>query len=397
MQNHFIIELLGIKDKHVELWDICDDIPGKLTVELHTKVKRQKCPFCKKRTKRVHGYRNQNIQGPLLSHTTVTMCLRKRRYLCTECHRTFYERLQMVDHYQRCANSLQITALTYAAMGSFTTAARLTGMTTNRLIRLFDKRETKKKQVLPRTIAIDEFKGDAGGERFQTVVADVENKEIIEILPDRKVDTIKKYLQSVDTGRVEIVVMDLSKAFKQAVRKALDSPLIIADRFHYMRQVYWALDEVRREVQHEMSKSERIRMKRSKKLLWKSPYKLSKEELNKVNDLIESYPRLKEAYHLKNELDQWFKESSKENAKDGLETCMIRMQESGIEAFHRVSKTFKRWKEEILNSFTYPFSNGYIEGVNNTIKVLKRNSYGIKSFERLRNKILWHQEIKKII
>lgn len=50
---------------------------------------------------------------------------------------------------------------------------------------------------------------------------------------------------------------------------------------------------------------------------------------------------------------------------------MIKIQESGIEAFRRVSKTFKRWKEEILNSFTYPFSNGYIEGVNNTIKVLK--------------------------
>lgn len=116
-----------------------------------------------------------------------------------------------------------------------------------------------------------------------------------------------------------------------------------------------------------------------------------------MNDLVKSYPRLKEAYHLKNELDQWFKESSKENAKDGFETCMIKMQESGIEAFRRVSKTFKRWKEEILNSFTYPFSNGYIEGVNNTIKVLKRNSCGIKSFERLRNKILWHQEIKRII
>uniref|UniRef100_UPI0035714F81 transposase n=1 Tax=Virgibacillus pantothenticus TaxID=1473 RepID=UPI0035714F81 len=77
------------------------------------------------------------------------------------------------------------------------------------------------------------------GERFQTVIADVENKEIIDILPDRKVDTIKEYLQSRDTSKVQIVVMDLSKSFKQAVQKALGNPLIIADRFHYMRQVYW--------------------------------------------------------------------------------------------------------------------------------------------------------------
>lgn len=51
-----------------------------------------------------------------------------------------------------------------------------------------------------------------------------------------------------------MIVMDLSQAFKQAIRKALGNPLIIADRFHFMRQVYWALNEVRREVQKELPK-----------------------------------------------------------------------------------------------------------------------------------------------
>ncbi len=77
------------------------------------------------------------------------------------------------------------------------------------------------------------------GERFQTVIVDVENKHIIDILEDRKVDTIKKYLRSRDTGQVKIVFMDMSKWFKKAVCDVLDHPLIIADRFHFMRQVYW--------------------------------------------------------------------------------------------------------------------------------------------------------------
>lgn len=396
MQNHFIIELLGIKDKHVDVWNISDR-PGGLLVELHTKVRKQKCPFCKKRTKRVHGYRNQSIQGPIQANKSVQILLKKRRYLCKACHHTFYERLQMVDHYQRCVNIVQTTALTYAAMGSFTTAARLVGITTNRLLRMFDRREFKAKKVLPRAIAIDEFKGDAGGERFQTVIADVENKKIVDVLPDRKVDTIKKYLQSSDTSKVEIVVMDLSKSFKQAVRKALGNPLIIADRFHFMRQVYWALDAVRREVQRELDKKSRIRMKRSKKLLWKSPYKLSEEEQQKVEELIRIHPRIRKAYELKNRLDEWFKESNEKTAKRGLETCLQLMSETSIEAFQQVRKTFINWKTEILQSFMYPFNNGYIEGVNNTIKVLKRNSYGIKDFQRMRKKILWQQEIKNII
>lgn len=97
-----------------------------------------------------------------------------------------------------------MSARTYSAIGSFTDAARLYVMTTNRLIRLFDRHPPlQTKKILPRAITIYEFKGDAGGEKFQTVVADVENKEIIDILPDRKVDTIKVYLQLRDTSNIQ--------------------------------------------------------------------------------------------------------------------------------------------------------------------------------------------------
>ena len=67
--------------------------------------------------------------------------------------------------------------------------------------------------------------------------------------------------------------MDLSKRFKEAVRKVLGNPIIVADRFHYMRQVYWALDKIRRSVQNGLQKEDRILCKRSKELLWKSPSK----------------------------------------------------------------------------------------------------------------------------
>ncbi|CQR48146.1 hypothetical protein BN1058_02494 [Paraliobacillus sp. PM-2] len=222
-------------------------------VKLITAVKKQQCPICKKKTKRVHNYRTQHIQGPIISNKPG--------------HHTFYEKLDMVERYQRSTRSIQTTALTYTA-------------------------------------------------------------------------------------------------------------------------VYWALDEVRREVQRTLDKKARIRMKRSKKLLWKSSYKLTEEEQEKVKQLLKIDVRLDEAYQLKNKLGQWFKESDEKTAKEGLETCLKEMRMSNIESFHKVVKTFKRWKQEILQSFMYPFNNGYIEGVNNTIKVTKRMSYGIKSFERLKKKIL---------
>ncbi|KNE21773.1 hypothetical protein AFK71_02825 [Virgibacillus pantothenticus] len=62
VQYHLIIDLLGIKDKQVEVWDIKEE-PATWLVELYTKVKKQTCPSCKAKTKRVHSYRKQLIQG----------------------------------------------------------------------------------------------------------------------------------------------------------------------------------------------------------------------------------------------------------------------------------------------------------------------------------------------
>ncbi|QTM98622.1 hypothetical protein ERJ70_04505 [Sediminibacillus dalangtanensis] len=86
-------------------------------------------------------------------------------------------------------------------------------------------------------------------------VVEVENKETIDILPDQKVEKFEQYLLSCDTSKVEIVVMDLSKSFKQAVLKVVGDPLIITDRFHFMRQIYLGLDEVRGEVQRDVDKA----------------------------------------------------------------------------------------------------------------------------------------------
>nr|WP_239585421.1 transposase family protein [Amphibacillus cookii] len=61
---------------------------------------------CACKTKRVHGYRNQKLEGPTIPHDKVKMLLRKRRYLCQACGKTFYERLLIVGHYQRMRTSV---------------------------------------------------------------------------------------------------------------------------------------------------------------------------------------------------------------------------------------------------------------------------------------------------
>ncbi len=55
---------------------------------------------------------------------------------------------------------------------------------------------------------------------------------------------------------------------------------------------------------------------------------------------------------------------------------------SGITEFEKCAFKYQNWSKEILNAFKYGLTNGPIEGFNNKIKALKRNSFGIKNFRR---------------
>jgi transposase len=90
--THSIINLLGIKDKHVEIFDSGEE-EDVFWFELHTRVNMQKCPKCKSRTKRIHSYRMQKIQSSSMAGKRVYLHVKKRRYRCTTCGHTFYEKL----------------------------------------------------------------------------------------------------------------------------------------------------------------------------------------------------------------------------------------------------------------------------------------------------------------
>ena len=65
------------------------------------------------------------------------------------------------------------------------------------------------------------------------------------------------------------------------------------------------------------------------------------------------------------------------------------MKQSGIHELERCADTYYHWLTGILASLEYPYSNGFTEGCNNKIKVLKRVAYGYRNFDVFRNKILF--------
>ncbi|MGJ9386120.1 transposase family protein [Salipaludibacillus sp. CF4.18] len=92
MQPHFIINLLGIKEAHVYVFDSGEEENG-FWFELYTTVCKQTCPACQTKTKRIHSYREQKIQGDRISGKRVDLYVKKDRYRCLACRHTFFEKL----------------------------------------------------------------------------------------------------------------------------------------------------------------------------------------------------------------------------------------------------------------------------------------------------------------
>lgn len=98
--------------------------------------------------------------------------------------------------------------------------------------------------------------------------------------------------------------------------------------------------------------------------------------------------RLLTAYSLKEQFFEVLDSKDSDSARIALSRWVMAAQNSGLTKFIDCGNTMVHWSVGILNSFDCPYTNGFTEGANNKIKVLKRNAYGYRNFLHFRNRIL---------
>lgn len=163
---------------------------------------------------------------------------------------------------------------------------------------------------------------------------------------------------------------------------------IITDRYHYVRQVYWAMDNVRKRVQKAFIKDKRIYFKHSKKLLFKDYDKLTDENKQALIIMLSQSEELHKAWRLKEDFKYFRKADTEQEAERELHTWILEAEESGLKEFKAATTAFHNWGRQIINSVICKYSNGITEGFNNKIKVLKRNAYGFRNFDNFRKRIM---------
>lgn len=387
--HHYTEILLGFKDMRVT--KVTTDNMS-ITIYLEQLRTPHSCPACATSTDTVHDYRVQTIRDIPMLGKSVLLVVRKRRYVCPACGKRFAESSSLFDRYQRMTKRLQQYIIScFASPRSATSIAKECHCSVTTVMRYFGIVSYPKPQ-LPSVIAIDEFKGNAGGHKFQCILSDPVNKKLLDILPSRKSEDLYAYFSSFpmeERCRVKYVVMDLSPLFSSVVRQCFPNAKIVADKFHVLRLANWAMEAIRKEEQKKFAKTRRIYFKKSRWILLKRKAKLNEEEMQQLANMLTVSERLRKAYLLKEEFYDMINSPDQKQLVTRWKAWQDSVLEAGLPSFTKLAETVSKWDKEILTAVATGYSNGFIEGWNNRIKVLKRVCYGVRNFERFRNRILY--------
>ena len=177
--------------------------------------------------------------------------------------------------------------------------------------------------------------------------------------------------------------------FRNVAKTCFPNAKIVADKFHVVRQVTWAMERVRKNEQEKLPDRHRKYFKKSRYLLMKSMEKLTEEEMDRLSLMFEMAPRLADAYRLKNEFLKVSHSTFSAEGRQKLIDWLFSAELMEMEEFRACINAYRNWFDEILNAMDVPWTNGYIEGCNNKTKVLKRVCFGMRNFDNFRKRILF--------
>ena len=385
LMTDYTSKLLNLEDVIITNVEIIAD---QLHIHLELPRTQHICPACGATTDRIHDYRMQTVKDIPLARDTF-LHLRKRRYRCS-CGKRFFEKNSFLPRYYRVTSRL-VAEIMFSfkkivpakEIGSRFNVSAITAM---RYFNLFNKKLT----VLPEVVSLDEFKGNSGGQKYNSIVADPKSRTVLDILPNRyENDLIKYFSKFPNKTEVKYFVCDMNPHFRQVAKTCFPNAAIVADRYHVVRQVFWAMERVRKNEQNKLSTRFRKYFKRSKYLLTKPPEKLTKEEMVRLSLIFEIAPRLADAYRIKNDFLAVIRTSSSTEGRHKLADWILSVEVMELPEFQDCTKAYHNWFNEILNAMDVPWTNGYIEGCNNKTKVLKRVCFGMRNFSNFRKRILF--------
>ena len=247
-------------------------------------------------------------------------------------------------------------------------------------------------------IGIDEISVKKGHKDFVTIVTmRIGGKtRILAVLKDRKKDTVKTFFLSIPKKlrkTITAVCSDMYDGFINAAKEVFGNKVkIIIDRFHVAKLYRKGLDTLRKSemkrLKNILSKEKYMKLKNVMWILRKNINKLTDEEMETLQFLFIHSSLLELAYKLSKDLTDIFNENiQRSRARRKMHSWIHRVKKSELSCFNTFLSTLDARMEEILNYFIHRQTSGFVEGLNNKIKVVKRRCYGILNPDHLFQRI----------
>lgn len=243
-------------------------------------------------------------------------------------------------------------------------------------------------------LGIDEIALTKGHRNYVAVLTartDAGHLHVLAVLPDRLKASVLAWLQAIPEKhreRIRTVCTDMWEGYVNAVREALPHATIVIDRFHVARYYRDGVDTLRkqevRRLRETLPAEQQDDLKQTLWLCRKRPADLQPEEKVRLERLLTHSPALEQAVRLREELTQIF--DTARSKADGLRRIGFwkqRVVKSGLTCFDAFLNLLEDWQELIANYFIDYQTSGFVEGLNNKLKVLKRRCYGLRNVGRL--------------
>ena len=345
-----------------------------------------RCGLCRQRCRKVHSVRREREWRDLsMRKLPLKLRYRPRRVECPRCGLRV-EDFPWAEPWARVTASLSNAVARLARELSWQGTARQYGLNWKSVATIV-KRAVQyglKNRARPavHAIGIDEV-SRSKGQVYLTVVYDLERRVLLWVGEDRTEEAVAKFFTE-EMGRrrcdtLQVVCMDMWAAYAKLVREHARNALILFDRFHIVKHLNEAVEEVRRAEMKRLTKKEKVPFKRSRWLLLKNPWNLTADQKERLSTLVRWNTPIVRAYYLKEAFQLFWDYSQPARAEALLQKWMSSAMRSRLEPFKKFVRMLRSHLDGILPWTKLRLSNGAVEGMNNKIKSISHRSFGFRS------------------
>lgn len=374
---------------------------GELLIRVESTLRSARCHKCGAETSEFYGYDTPiRLRHLPVLNRRVFIELRPKRFRCPKCNGrpTTTQRCAWYDPRSPHTRAFEQSML-LALVGSTVADVSIKNALGPDAIDGMLERHISAKVAWERfeslgILGIDEIALKKGHRDFVAIVTarmDDESTELLAVLPDRLKETVVAFLRSIPQAlapTVYSVCIDMNEGYANAVREVLPQAKVVVDRFHVAKAYRQGPDQLRKTEQgrlkRKLPKDEYDKLDGAMWAFRKRPEELEHEEKDVLERLLGHSPKLKAAYDLRERLTTIFEsDKSKAAASRAIDRWVYDVRRSRLKCFDGFLKTLSNWKDEITNYFLDRHTSGFVEGLNNKIKVIKRRCYGILNVSNL--------------